>query len=59
MVSFEQLNQLFTNALILNIVDPDKDFVVCIDSCKRGLGRVLMQEGQVACYKSRKMNENE
>jgi len=37
--------QLLTNAQVLNIADPDKEFVICIDACKRGLCGVLMQEG--------------
>ena len=57
--SFEQLKQLLTHAPMLKIVDPNKDFVVCIDSCKRGLGGVLMQEGWVVCYESQKLNEHE
>jgi len=32
---------------------------VCTDACKRGLGVVLMQEGQVVCYESRKLNDHE
>ena len=35
--SFEQLKQLLTNAPILNIVDPDKEFVTCADAFKRGM----------------------
>jgi len=42
---FDQLEELLTRALVLQIADPDKDFVVCTDSCKRGLGGVLMQDG--------------
>ena len=57
--SFEQLKQLLTNALVLKSVDPDKEFVVCADACKRELGGVLMKEGHVVCYESRKLNEHE
>eukprot|EP00253_Pinus_taeda_P005387 PITA_05387 len=39
--------------------DPDKEFVVCADSCKRVLGVVLMHEGKVVCYESKKLNEHE
>eukprot|EP00253_Pinus_taeda_P020236 PITA_20236 len=49
---FEQLKQLLTHAPVLNIVDPDKEFVVCTNACKRGLGGVLMQEERVVCYES-------
>ena len=54
--SFEQLKLLFTNAPILNIMDLEKEFVICIDACKRGLCGVLMQEGQVVCYVMRLIN---
>jgi len=47
------------HALVLQIVDSNKGFVVCIDDSKRGLGGVLMQDGQVVCYESRKLNEND
>jgi len=57
--NFEKLKQLLTNAPVLKIVDPDKDFMVCTDACKRGLGGNLMQEGKVVCYESRKLNEHE
>jgi len=43
--NFEKLKQLLINAPILNIVDLEKEFVVCTDACKRGLGGVVMQEG--------------
>ena len=42
--SFEQLKQLLTNDPVLKIADPDKEFVVCTNACKRGLGGVLIQE---------------
>jgi hypothetical protein len=44
---------------VLKIVDPTNDFLVCIDSYKEGLKGVLMQEGCVFCYRSRKLNEHE
>lgn len=40
--NFEQLKELFTHAPVLPIVDLDKEFVVCTDAFKRGLGGVLM-----------------
>jgi hypothetical protein len=50
--SFQQLKQLLTSAPILKIADPSKDYVVCTDACKEGLGGVLSQEGIVVCYES-------
>ena len=40
-------------------VDPEKEFLVCIDDFRRGLGGFLMHEGEVVCYGSHKLNENE
>jgi hypothetical protein len=53
------LKQLLTNAPILKTTDPNKDYVVCTDACKEGLGGVLSQEGFVICYESRKLKEHE
>jgi len=44
---------------VLNIADTDKEFVVCTNDCNKGLGGVLMQDGQVVCYESQKINEHE
>ena len=41
-VIIEKLKHFLTNSLVLNITDPDKEFVVCIYACKRGLIGVLM-----------------
>jgi len=57
--SFKQLKHLLTNALVLRIANPNKEFVVCIDACKEELGGFLMQEGWVVCYEPRKLNEHE
>jgi hypothetical protein len=40
-------------------VDPDKDFTVCVDARKEGLGGVLTKYGHVICYESRKLKEHE
>eukprot|EP00253_Pinus_taeda_P015939 PITA_15939 len=57
--SFEQLKHLLTTAPILSIADPHKDYVVCTDASKEGLGGVLMQEDRVIAYESRKLKEHE
>eukprot|EP00253_Pinus_taeda_P030099 PITA_30099 len=57
--SFEQLKHLLTTAPILSIADPSKDYVLCTDASKEGLGGVLMQEGRVIAYESRKLKEHE
>lgn len=46
-------------ALILKIVNPKKDYMVWTNVCKEGLGGILIQEGHVTCYESRKLKENE
>jgi hypothetical protein len=43
----------------LKVVDPDKDFTICVDVSKEGLGGVLTQEGHTFCYESRKLKEHE
>jgi hypothetical protein len=53
------LKDLLTSAPILKVADPDEDFVVCTNACKEGLGGVLMQNGHVICYESRKLKEHE
>ena len=44
---------------ILKVADPDKDFTVCVDASKEGLGGVLTQEGHVISYESRKLKKHE
>jgi hypothetical protein len=53
------MKYLLTNAPIMNIVEPNNDFLVCTNSWKEGLRGVLMQEGQVIFYEYRKLNEHE
>jgi hypothetical protein len=49
---FQTLKHLLTHALMLNIVDPEDDFLMCTDACKEGLEGVLMQKGSVIRYES-------
>jgi hypothetical protein len=56
---FQEMKYLLTNAPVLNIADPNKELLVCTNSCKEGLGGVFMQEGHVNCYKSIKLNEHQ
>ena len=56
---FNKLKYLLTTTPILKIVDPFKYFVVCTDTCKEGLGGVLIQENYVIAYESRKLKEHE
>jgi hypothetical protein len=57
--SFQHLKKLLTRDSIQRIVNPNEDFIVCIDACKEGLGGVLIQNGFVICYESRKLKEHE
>ena len=59
MESFNKLKYMLTTAPILKIVDPFKDFIVCIDACKEELGGVVIQENYVVDYESRKLKEHE
>jgi hypothetical protein len=50
---------LLTNAPVLNIADPNRNFFVFTNASKEGLEGVLMQQEHVICYESRKLNEHE
>jgi hypothetical protein len=52
---FNKLNELLTTAPILKVADPNKDFTICVDASKEGLGVVLTQEGHIICYEPRKL----
>ena len=56
---FIQLKHMLTTTPILKIVDPFKDFVICTDACKEGLGEVLIQENYIIAYESRGLKEHE
>jgi uncharacterized protein YaiI (UPF0178 family) len=53
------LQRLLTSAPILRVPDMEKDFMVCTDASKQGLGAVLMQDGGVIAYASRKLKKHE
>jgi hypothetical protein len=57
--AFWRLNELLKTTSILKVLDMDADFLVCTDTPKEGLGRVLMQDGQVIAYISRKLRRHE
>ena len=56
---FNKLKHLLSTALILNVVNPFKDFFICTNACKEGLGKVLIQENYAVAYDSRKLKEHE
>ena len=39
---FQNIKQLLMTALVLQIADPDGDFIVCTDASKEGIGGVLL-----------------
>ena len=49
---------MLTSALVLKIVNPDENFMVCIGACQHGIGGVLTQYGLVIFYESRKLKEH-
>nr|KUM51077.1 hypothetical protein ABT39_MTgene923 [Picea glauca] len=57
--AFIKLKHRLTSAPILRVPDMDKDFHVCTDASGEGLGAVLMQEGGVIAYASRKLKNHE
>jgi hypothetical protein len=57
--AFRRLKELLTKTPILKFPDMDKEFLVCTDASKEGLGRVLMQDGRVIAYVSRKLRRHE
>ena len=57
--SFQQLKQLLMTALILQIMDIDGDFVVCMDASKEGLEGVVLQNVHAICYELQKLKDHE
>ena len=50
---------MLTTIPILKVPNMDVDFLVCTDASKEGLGGVLMQDGRVIAYISRKLRRHE
>ena len=44
---------------MLRLADSNKEFEVCTDASKEGVGVVLSQEGKVVAYESRKLKDHE
>ena len=57
--TFIEIKRLLTSAPILRVPDMEKVFTVCTDALKQGLGAVLMQDGGVIAYASRKLKKHE
>ena len=57
--AFQKLKVLLTTTPILKMPDMEQEFLVFTDASKQGLGCVLMQEGRVIAYASRKLRTHE
>jgi hypothetical protein len=57
--SFEELRKCLTLASVLVLSYLTKKFDIYCDASHRGLGCILMQEGQVVCYASRQLKKHE
>jgi len=57
--SFEQLKNLLIKTLVLKVTDPEKEFTVYADASEEDVGGVLMQEGRIIAYESRKLKYHE
>eukprot|EP00052_Salpingoeca_macrocollata_P026217 m.242785 g.242785 ORF g.242785 m.242785 type:complete len:446 (-) comp22544_c1_seq16:697-2034(-) len=56
---FERVKRAVENLPALLIPDPNKPYDVHTDASKVGIGAMLMQEGQLVAFFSRKLKENE
>ncbi|WVZ52810.1 hypothetical protein U9M48_003832 [Paspalum notatum var. saurae] len=57
--AFDELKKRLTTAPVLTLLDLTKSFTVYCDASKEGLGCVLMQEGKVIAYASRRLRKHE
>ena len=57
--SFEELRQRLTTTLVLALPSGKDCYVVYSDAFRQGLGCVLMQDGRVIAYASRRLKKHE
>jgi hypothetical protein len=57
--AFQRFKELLMTAPILKVPDVDEEFLVCTDASNEGLGGILMQDGRVITYISRKLRKHE
>jgi hypothetical protein len=57
--SFEELRKHLTSSPVLVLPDLTKKFDIYCGASRRGLGCILMQEGQVVCYASWQLRKHE
>ena len=58
-IAFNALKERLTSAPILAVPNPVGDFMVCTDASLEGVGAVLMQDGRVIAFESRKLKDHE
>ena len=58
-VSFEQLKKILVEAPVLTQTTSGREYAMCSDALKIGLGCVLMQGGKVVAYASRQLKPHE
>ncbi|KAH9288261.1 hypothetical protein KI387_032378, partial [Taxus chinensis] len=56
---FNTLKECLTTTPILVVPNPQGDFFIFMDASLEGLGGVLMQEGRVVDFESRKLKDYE
>ena len=57
--AFDLLKDKVTNAPVLRFYDPKKQLVLSVDASSKGLGSVLLQEGQPIAYASRALTKSQ
>jgi len=57
--AFQELRHRLTTAPILTLLMEGKEYTICSDASKNGLGCVLMQEDKVVAYASRQLKPYE
>ncbi|MDQ4222772.1 ribonuclease H family protein, partial [Pseudomonas aeruginosa] len=57
--AFQELKRRLTSAPVLAVPDGKSSYSVYTDACGKGLGAVLMQNGQVIAYASRQLKPHE
>ena len=57
--AFGRIKEMLTTTPILKVPDMDEDILVCTNASKEGLGRVLIEDGRVITYISRKIRRHE
>jgi hypothetical protein len=56
---FNLFKDILTSASILNIVDPNENFVLYTYACNEGIGGILTENEHVIGYESRELKEHE